>query len=468
MSTATIPTGAQRMPHVYVIIFALILLTALLGLIVPGGAYERDADGRVVAGTFTYDADAADGEAPERPRGWALFAAVWTAPLAGIDAAASIIAFILILGGTFRVIEETGAFEALIRRTLGALRRARSLVIPLSMLVFSIGGALFGMSEEIIPFVLLLLPLVRALGYRPIVAVAIPLVGSQIGFAGAMVNPFTVGIAQGIAGLPPLSGWPFRTAMWIVLTVVGIAYVQWMARDERADDDDAAAGDSAALRDAAERLGLRHVAVLWTLAGTLGVILWGVQAHHWYVLEIGGAFLALGVIAGIVGGLSANRIAEGFVHGARDLVSAALVVGLARGIVVLAQDVRILDTVLHGAASGLGRLPGWLALDLMFVFQTVLNFFLPSGSGQAALTMPIMAPLAELIGLTRQMAVLAFQLGDGFSNMIVPTSAVLMGSLEAGKVSYERWFAFIWRLQLALLAVGFGILGVAVMIGFGP
>lgn len=485
-------SSSWKIPHVHVIIATLLVLTALASVVLPAGSYERDANGRVLSGSFTYDAAE---EASERPRGLALVGAVLTAPLEGIVAAASVIAFILIIGGAFKVVEHTGAFEAAIRAGVNRMAGVRWLVVPVSMLIFSVGGAVFGLGEEIIPFVLLMVPMVRALGYHPMVGVAIPLIGSQVGFAGAMINPFTVGIAQGIAELPPLSGWQYRTVIWLAVTIIGIVYVERRSRsllvstsapgvssidggsptNAKAELTEAATNAAAEpttehMTQPAEEEGLegRHVRVLAVLMLGIGVMLWGVQKYQWYVLEIGAVFLAIGVASGIVGRLAANDIAEGFVAGARDLVSAALVVGAARGIVVLAQKVGILDTVLYGVAGSLEGLPGVVALNLMFLFQTCLNFFIPSGSGQAALTMPIMVPLAELVGLTRQMAVLAFQLGDGFSNMIIPTSAVLMGSLEAGKVSYQRWFAFAWPLQLILLACGVLALVGAVGIGFGP
>lgn len=452
-----------RIPHVFAIVFGLVVLTALSSLAIPGGSFERDADGRVLAETFEWDHERE--EAPSRPRGLGLLLAILEAPLRGIDAAAEVLAFILVLGGVFKILEETGAFEATIRASLSRLEGARVFLVPALMLLFAVGGAVFGMSEEIIPFVLLLVPLVRALGYPPILAVAIPLVGSQVGFAGAMVNPFTIGVAQAIAGLPPLSGWQLRCLLWCATTAVGIGFVMWRIRGLEPEPADEAAESRAGVVEGVSR---RQVAVLATLAAGIGVILWGISAFAWYVTEIGAVFLGIGLVGGIVGRLGADRMARRFAEGARELVTAALVVGLARGIVVLAQDLRVLDPVLYASAELLGRLPGFLALVAMFVFQSGLNFFLPSGSGQAALTIPIMAPLADLVGLTRQMAVLAFQLGDGFSNLIVPTSAVLMGSLEAGRVSYDRWFRWTWLLQVWLGLVGIAFLAVAVAIGYGP
>ncbi len=461
------PKRKLWIPHVHVMIFGLLLLTAAASFVVPAGSYERDANQRILPDTY---APVEDTQADSRPRGWHLFFAVFTAPLEGVKAASSVIAFILFIGGAFKVIERTGAFDAAIVGTVSRLGHRKWLIIPLTMFLFSIGGAIFGMGEEIIPFVLLLVPLVHALGYPPILAVAIPLVGSQVGFAGAMINPFTVGIAQGIAELPPLSGWPYRTVIWVLVTLLGIAYVTSKVRSVAVADG----GDSATDEQSSESalpdgpMQGRHLTVLSLLAAGILVILWGVHRFEWYVIEIGAIFVMVGIAAGIVGRLPANDIAESFVDGARDLIGAAMVIGAARGIVVLAQDLQILDSILHGVAGSLAGMPAALALNLMFLFQTCLNFLIPSGSGQAALTMPIMAPLAELLGLTRQMAVLAFQLGDGFSNLIVPTSAVLMGSLEAGKISYEEWFSFAWKLQLWLMAFAVVALCGAVAIGYGP
>jgi uncharacterized ion transporter superfamily protein YfcC len=319
------------------------------------------------------------------------------------------------------------------------------------------------MSEEVIPFVLLLVPLVRALGYDPVIAVAVPVIGSGVGFAAAMINPFTVQVAQGIAGIEPLSGWKFRTIVWVLLTVIGIAFVLLRARKVRTETESGHAFDVDKDR---VHFTATHAAVLLSFAAGIGVVLWGVSFHQWYVIEIGGVFLGVGIVAGFIARLSGSDLARTFVAGARDLLSAALIVGLARGIVVVAEETRILDTVLHSMATALRPLPGAISLNLMFVFQSVLNFFLPSGSGQAALTMPIMAPLADLVGLTRQMAVLAYQFGDGFSNMIIPTGVMLMGSLEAAKVPYERWFRFAWLLQVWLLVFGIVALSVAFGIGY--
>ena len=462
----------MRVPHVYVIIAAMIVLTALASLVIPPGSYDRDGDGsrpRVVPGTFRYDADRASDPGaeppPGRPTGARLGGMVLTAPIRGIVSTADIVAFILVVGGAFKVIDRTGAFHAVIHGTVRAFRNRPGLLIAISMLLFSIGGAVFGMSEEVIPFVLLLVPLVRALGYDELIAVAIPVVGSGVGFAGAMLNPFTLGIAQSIAGLPPNSGWEFRTGVWVAVTTLGIAWVLHASRTVRVAPSEPDADGPATT--SAGRLDGSKIAVLVALATAILVLVLGVRSYGWYVVEIGAVFLALGVAAGIVSRMGGSRIAEAFVEGARELLPAALVVGLARGVVLVADETRTLDTVLHAGASALEGVHGAVSLSLMFVFQSLLNFFLPSGSGQAALTMPIMAPLADLVGVSRQMAVLAFQFGDGFSNLIIPTGTMLMGSLGAAKIPYERWFRFAWPLQAWLALFAATVLTLAYVVGFG-
>lgn len=446
-----------RLPHTMVLIFGLLVLVALVSTLLPGGAYARDEAGRVLPGTFVYDAS------PVGPRGWALLLAVLTAPVRGLVASADIVAFLLVVGGTFRVVERSGALETAIARAVTRLRGRERWFVPLTMLMFSVGGAVFGMSEEAIPFVLLLVPLVRGLGYPPIVAVAIPMIGAGVGFAGAMLNPFTVGVAQAIAGLPPMSGWPYRTLVWCVMTIVGIVYTTRLARRVRrpveAQDEPAGASEVPPMTRA-------QALVLGLFAGGIVLIVVGIWRWEWYVVELAAVFLGVGIAAALVARLDNHSTAQALTEGAAMLLPAALMVGLARGIVVIAADMRTLDTLLQAAAAAMeGFTPFTSALG-MFGFQSVLNILVPSGSGQAALTMPIMAPLSDLVGLDRQITVLAFQLGDGFTNLITPTSAVLMGSLHAGGVGFGQWVRHTWALQLWLGAAGILVLGGALWFGF--
>lgn len=461
--SATLPDEPRppRLPHTMVLIFGLLCLVALVGTLVPGGAYARDEAGRVLPGTFAYDAS------PIGPRGWALLMAVLSAPVRGLVQSADIVGFILVVGGTFRVIERSGALEAGIVRAVMRLRGRERWFVPLTMLMFSAGGAVFGMSEEVIPFVLLLVPLVRGLGHPPIVAVAVPMIGAGVGFAGAMLNPFTVGVAQAIAGLPPMSGWPYRTAVWAVMTVVGIAYTMRLAKSVRRAAP--ASADQSSITSSTDPPPMTRAQVLVLLLFAAGIVLVaiGIWRWEWYVVELSAVFLGVGIAAALVARMDNHTAARALTEGAAMLLPAALMVGLARGIVVVAADMRTLDTLLHAAAGAMEGLSPMVSAVGMFAFQSGLNVLIPSGSGQAALTMPIMAPLSDLVGLDRQLAVLAFQLGDGFTNLITPTSAVLMGSLHAGGVGYGQWFRHTWRLQVWLAAAGVAALGGALALGFG-
>ncbi|MCA9685462.1 MAG: YfcC family protein, partial [Myxococcales bacterium] len=387
---------------------------------------------------------------------------MFLAPVRGMVAAADIVAFVLLVGGTFGVLERSGALEAGISALVGRLQRRAGVLIPVSMLAFAVGGAVFGMSEEVIPFVLLFVPLMRGLGYPRIIAAAVPLVGAGVGFAGAMLNPFTVGVAQAIAGLPPMSGWPYRTFVWVVCCVVGIVYVARMAAQLRTAPPEVG-------EDQVEKTSVTpaQALVLLAFAATIVFIGVGVVRWEWYVEEIAAAFVAMGILAALLLRLDSHATCEAMIHGANALLPAALVIGLARGIVLLAADMHVLDTTLHGAALAMEGLHPTVSVTGMFTFQLLFNILVPSGSGQAALTMPIMAPLSDLIGLNRQIAVLAFQLGDGFTNLITPTSAVLLGSLHAAGVGFDEWVRRMWKLQLWLFLAGVAVLWGALAIGYG-
>ena len=454
-STESTEPAAWRLPHTLALVFGVLCLVALLGSLAPGGSYLRDEAGRVLPGTFSYDAE------PSGTRGWPLLLAIFLAPVRGIVAAADIAAFVLLVGGTFGILERSGALEAGVAHLVGRLQDRARLLIPVSMLAFAVAGAVFGMSEEVIPFVLLFVPLMRSLGYPPIIAAAVPLVGAGVGFAGAMLNPFTVGVAQAIAGLPPMSGWGYRTFVWVVCCVIGIVYVQRLAARVRV----APSKQDAAIE--VVPVTLAQGLVLLLFAATIVMIGVGVWRWEWYVEEIAATFLALGIVAALALRLDSHATCDAFVRGAGQLLPAALVIGLARGIVLLAADMRVLDTVLYGASDAMQGLGPHLSVAGMFAFQSLFNVLVPSGSGQAALTMPIMAPLSDLIGLNRQIAVLAFQLGDGFTNLITPTSAVLLGSLQAAGVSFAEWVRRFWALQLWLFGAGVGVLWIALAVGFG-
>jgi uncharacterized ion transporter superfamily protein YfcC len=449
-----------KVPHTLALIFLLAALTAALTWVIPGGEYEYvDRDGRRVAvpGTFAY--------VERNPQGpWELL----QAPIRGMNEVSYIVVFVLMVGGVFSLIQKTGAIHAAIRWVAAAHRRnafMRACLIPIVMVGFSLAGATFGMSEEVIPFVLLFIPLARRLGYDSITGVCMCYVAAHTGFAGAFMNPFTVGIAQGIAELDLFSGMGYRFGVWVLLTAVVIFVVMRHATRVRANprsspvydlDREYWSGDALDDPDEGERIEPRQRYVLWLLLGMLAGLVVGVTRLDWYITEIGALFLGVGILAAMVGGLRVNEIAVSFIAGAKELVGPALMIGFARGILILAREGEIIDTILHWLSRAISVGHPVFSAQLMFVAQTFINFLIPSASGQAALTMPIMAPLGDLVGVTRQTAVLAFQLGDGFTNMIVPTAPVLMGVLGLSKIPWDVWAR--WMLPRQLLFFGLGLL----------
>jgi uncharacterized ion transporter superfamily protein YfcC len=452
-------TLKKKIPDVFVIVFGLILLAALATWIVPGGSYQRVTEQVSgvsrevpVPGSFTY------GES--RPQALEVF----TAPMKGFLRLAEIVAFIFLVGGAFYILNETGAIAAGIGRLVRLLKGKEFLIIPIVMTFFSLFGAVFGMCEEAMPFVLIFVPLALSLGYDSFVGVSLSFLAAGVGFAGAFLNPFTLQIAQGLSGVPLVSGWEYRIVVWVVVTATTTAWIMIYAARIRKDPTRSPMHDLDSVRreDILRRqseLGaftLRHALALLVLAAGVVMMIVGVTLFQWYITELSALFLAMGVIAGIVAGQHPNTLAKNFILGVKDMAGAALIVAFSGGILVVLENGNIMDTILYGLASMTSNLPRMLSADAMYVMQMCVNFFIPSGSTKAALTMPLMGPLADLSGITRQTAVLAYQLGDGFTNMIIPTSGVTIGTLTMAKIPYERWFKWhlpmqIWFVVLSLL-----------------
>jgi uncharacterized ion transporter superfamily protein YfcC len=381
------------------------------------------------------------------------------APVKGFVDAGVIIAFIFVVGGTFMVIQKTGAITLSMRvlaRTMAQRPGLQKFFIPVSMTMFSLGGAIFGMSEETLPFVLIFIPLSLALGYDSLVGTAIPFLGAAAGFAGSVFNPFTVGIAQSISELPLYSGMEYRVVIWFISTASMITFVMWNAtrvkknpRSSLVYDLDRTRAVSAAPADAApEHMERKHVLILVLFGLTITLLVLGILEFRWYMYEIAGLFLGLGLGAGILGRLKSGEIAEAFKEGARDMIGVAFIIACARALLVIASDGKVLDLMLHSLAGLISGLHPVFAAQAMFVTQGVINFFVHSGSGQAALTMPVMAPLADVVGISRQTAVLAFQFGEGWINPILPTSGVTMGVLGLAGISWEKWFRWMLPAQI--------------------
>lgn len=480
------PKKGITVPHTYVIIFFVVVLAAVLTYVVPAGVFETkevtyekggetQTETVLIPDSFSYVEGEQEGTSLFESGGGAGFLNyVFEGLVSGSKwgSAVGVIAFIIIVGGAFGIIIRTRAIEEGILSVIDKTKGKEGLIIPILFFLFSLGGAVFGMGEEAIAFAMILVPLVVALGYDAITGVMITYVATQIGFATSWMNPFGVAIAQGVAGVPVFSGAPFRIAMWAFFTLLGIAYTWWYANKIRKQptrslsyQSDEYFREDFKSRDLDVHFKTGHILVLFTVLAGIAWIIWGVVEHAYYIPEIASQFFTMGLVAGIIGvifklnNMRVNDIADAFASGAKDLLPAALVVGMAQGIVIILggdnpSEPSILNTVLYGAGQLFDGVTPAISAWFMYVFQTVFNFFVVSGSGQAALTMPLMSPLAELAGVTKQVAVLAFQLGDGFANIIVPTSAALMGSLGAARLEWGTWFKFVIKFFIVLFMGG--------------
>ncbi len=425
----------------------------------PAGAYERlDAGGRQVVDPGSYR------QVPADPAG---VGEVLLAFPRGLIETAAIVFYIFIIGGAFGVIEATGAIGGGIEAVARACGGRGDLVIVLLMLLFALAGGTIGMAEETLPFLPGLVLLARRLGYDEVTGGAIALVGAGAGFAGAFLNPFTVGVAQGIAGLPLFSGLGYRLRVWLVMTLIAIAWVLRYARGVRAAGPAAAPVEAeAAAPSAAGALSGRQKLVLGVIVIALVAVAVGALEWQWGILELAGLFVAVAVAAGVAGGLGADKTADSFVTGAAGIAGGALVVGLARGVLVILEGSRTIDTLVHGVAGLVSDLPSSASVAGIYAVQVMLNYLVPSGSGQAALSIPVLAPIADLVGVTRQATVLAYQLGDGISNVFTPTQGYFMAGLALIRVPWTRWAKFMWPLQLLWLGAGLILLLIAHAIGW--
>jgi uncharacterized ion transporter superfamily protein YfcC len=442
-----------RFPHPLVLIVGFIILAAALSYVLPAGEFTRHLDavtGRQVVVAGSYHAVPATPVSPldvlvDVPKGLA-------------DAAA-VVFLIFLAGGAFTVVDQTGALRFGVDWLLRRAHGREVLVIPLVGTLFATMGALENMGEEIIPLVPVLLVLMRRLGYPTLTAVAASVGAAFVGASFSPINPFQVGIAQKLAQLPLLSGGAYRLVF--LLVAVGLwlwATTRHAVRHRQApnlglDKNEAAAGPAASTG----RPGL----VLLLMLAAFAVFAYGVVQLHWEFEQMSALFLGLGVVAGLVGGRGLTGTAEGFIAGFRDIAFSALLIGFARAIFVVLEQGHIVDTIVHGLATPLGHLPVALAALGMMGVQTLLHVPVPSGSGQATLTMPLLVPLSDILGLSRQVTVLAFQYGAGLCELITPTNGTLMAMLAATGVRFEQWIRFVAPLWAAL----FGLGAVAVVVG---
>lgn len=458
-----------RVPHTYVILFTIILIMAALTYVIPAGVFNTIIDPATERTLVDPDSFHIVESTPTT------FFGLWMAITKGMNQSADIIFFILIVGGAFEIINKTGAIEVLISRVAITLKGNDKLMIPLIIFIFAIFGGTIGMSEEVIIFVPIGIALARALGYDAIVGTAMVQLGAACGFTAGFMNPFTVGVAQGIAELPLFSGIELRIAMGVIFCLVTILYLFHYAGKIKANPEKSIIADLEKQEKGTvidlnniKKLTINHILVLLTMVIGFGFIIYGVFSLGWYINEIATAFLATGVIAGVLGKMGPSRISKEFLEGARGIIFGAMVVGIARGILVVMTEGSIIDPIINSMAAFISHLPRSISVMGMYVVQVIINFFIPSGSGQAATTMPIMVPLSDILGINRQVAVLAYQLGDGFTNSIIPTSASLMAVLSLGKIPYEKWVKFLWPLMVIWIAIGAVVILIANAVAYGP
>lgn len=452
-----------KVPHVYAIIFALMVIFAVLTWIVPSGSYQRqEVNGREVTVAGTYEQsektyiDEETGDEVDLRQG--VFD-VLQAPTRGIQEAIEVVAFILIVGGSFQVITKTGAITSGMGRVVRRFKNKDILIIPIAMVLFALGGTSFGMAEETLPFFAIFMPIMMAMGFDSMTAFMVVFVGARTGYIASTINPFNVLIAQGILGIQGNPQLWLRMIAWVVLTAVAITWVVLYARRVKKNpessitfEDDIAkkvefAADESALD--AEFTG-RQKGVLAVFIAGMCLIIWGLVTQGWYMNEISAVFLAMGLLAGVIAGFSQDVIAQEFVAGIADFAFSAIVVGLARGILVIASDGMIIDTILNALATGLGGIPAVLFTTLLYAVENLLAILVPSSSGLAALTAPIFGPLTELMGLNPEAVVWALSMGSATMSLICPTSAILVAGLGVCKIKLGQWWKTVWKFFLVV------------------
>lgn len=455
-----------ELPHVYTIAFLLIVLFAGLTWIIPSGQFERKtvstaAGDREVAVAGTYKAvDKVDEEGNDLRQG---IQGMLMAPTKGIQAAADVVAFVLLIGGTFQIITKTNALNAGMNRLIRRLNGKDYLIIPIVMILLSIGGTTFGMSEEALPFYAIFLCVFMGLGYDSMTAFMVCFIGTNAGYCASTVNPFNVLIAQGIAGIHGNPQLVFRFIQWIIFTAIGIAWVMFYALKIKKNPtssitykDDQKKKEELLVMDSSkeEPFTLRQKLVLIVFAIGMGLIVFGLIKYGWYMDEISMVFLGIGLIAGIVGGLSEKEMAEEFVIGMKDFAYAAVIIGIARGILVVAESGMIIDTILNSLVGLLAGAPTIIFTTLMYVVQSILTLLVPSSSGLAALTMPVMAPLTELMGVNPEASVTALQYANQIMNIVSPTAGMTVAGLAVCKISFPQWWKTCWKLVLVFSILG--------------
>lgn len=466
--TAPDPTTSNRrgvrLPDTLVLLFAIMVIALIATWVLPQGSFQSQAieGGRsaIVPGSYQ--------QASERV--WLSPLVLFTAVPRALADAQAIIFFLVIVGGAIAVLRATGMIDALLGRVLTRIGGNPIALIVLGTTAFTVGSGTLGLCPEYIPFALMLISLCAAMRLDAIVAMGIMIGGYVVGYGIAWTNPYTVLVAQDIAGLPPASGIWLRLLLIVPFVALTAHHIHRYAARVRTDPASSLVAD---LDDPRHRaapdypaLTRRHLLILGLVALAVVVMIWGMAARGWYLVELGALWLGVAIAGGLAGGLGADATARTFTRGAAEMAGVALLVGFARSIALILEDGNVLHSLVHYASIPLDWLGPDLAAVGMMLIQAFINFFIPSGSGQAFTTMPIMAPLADVVGLERQVAVLAFQFGDGFASLLFPTNFVLMAILGVAGIPFDRWFRFAWPLYLKLMLLAAVVMVVAVRIGY--
>ncbi|MDW7614352.1 C4-dicarboxylate ABC transporter permease [Peribacillus simplex] len=455
----------ERKINVFVLLLCILAIATLFTYILPAGEYARiEADGQttVDANSFKWIESAPVGL-------FDMIKAIHT----GMVEAGNIIFFLLIIGGFFGVLRATGTVDVLIGTMARKLAKREKLLIPVVMLFFAVGGSLMGMAEETLAYLPLIIPLALALGFDTITGTAIVIVGVMSGFTTAVMNPFTVGLAQGIAELPMFSGMGFRLILFVIVYLVSVLYIYRYAMKVKKNPSIGIYGkytkeEAKNLLQSGAKLTARHKFILVAFLINYIVLAFGVIKFQWYMTEIAALFIVLTIVIGIIGKLSADHIVNSFTNGSAALLGGALIIGVSRAILVVLNEGHIVDPMLHQVAESIQHIPAFLSVAGMYSFQSLIHFILASGTGHAMLTMPIMVPLADLLDITRQTAVLSFSFADGIGNMIFPTATTLMAGLAIAGISWTKWAKWILPLVLIQYLIGLVAVIIAHFIGYGP
>jgi uncharacterized ion transporter superfamily protein YfcC len=452
-----------KFPSAYTILFVLIALVAGLSWIIPAGQYDMAMNvglGKEVPVSGTYHAVTGN------PQG---LVDIFLAPIDGLynhttgqAGAIDVALFILIIGGFLGIVTKTGAIDAGIERVTVRLKGKEEWMIPILMALFAAGGTIYGMAEESLPFYTLLVPVMMAARFDPLVAAATVLLGAGIGTLGSTINPFATVIAANAAGIPFTHGIGLRVAILIVGWLVCVIWVMRYARKVRRDPSLSVVADqwdsnrAHFLGNRSDELlpftGVRKI-ILLIFALAFVVMIYGVSVKGWWMGEISGVFLAAAILVGLIARMSEEELTSTFIDGARDLLGVALIIGIARGIVVIMDNGMITHTILHSAEGIVSGLSSVIFINVMFLLEVVLSFLVPSSSGLAVMTMPIMAPLADFAHVGRELVVTAYQSASGLVNLVTPTSAVVMGGLAIARVPYVRWLKWVAPLMGILLVL---------------